>query len=220
MGIANQTVTPGRTSLLDAVNILLENIGEQPVNTLENQQIQDARFAERVLLEFHKEGQVKGWSWNSEHCYPFSKDSSTGEVSIPSNVVQFALDPYVYANRYVLRGQRLYDTTNRTYVMESTVTKIEADVIWLMPWDETPEAYNRWTTIRSARVFSARVLGTDASFRYTAADERDAQTVLERMEQQQEQPNILTGGRNYLPFPTYAPPSGLTTRRLSSGIRI
>jgi hypothetical protein len=219
MGLANELVTPGRTSLLDAVNVLLECVGEQPVNTLDLEQIMDARIAERTLLEFHKEGQVKGWSWNTEHCYPFTKDSN-GEIHIPANVVQFSIDPYLYANRYVLRGSRLYDTTNRSYVMETVVENVEADVIWLMSWSETPEAYNRWITIRSARVFVARVLGDDAQYKYTAADERDAQAVLERTEQQQEHPNFLTGGRGRLPFPTYAPGSGLATRRLSAGIRI
>ena len=58
MGLANEKVTPGRTTLLDGVNVLLECIGEQPVNTLDLTQIQDARIAERTLLEFHKEGQV------------------------------------------------------------------------------------------------------------------------------------------------------------------
>ncbi len=220
MGTANQTVTPGRTTLLDAVNILLENIGEQPVNTLDNEQIQDARIAERTLLEFHKEGQIKGWSWNTEYCYPFTKDATSGEVSIPTNVVRLSLDPFIYANRYVHRGQRLYDTEKRTYVLETTIKEVMADVIWLMAWNETPEAFNRWTTIRAARVFSARVLGSDSSFKYTANDEKDAQVVLERMEQEQQQANLLTGDRNYLPFPTYAPAAGLSTRRISAGIRL
>ena len=43
---------------------------------------------------------------------------------------------------------------------------------------------------------------------------------LERMEQRQEQPNLLTGGRDRLPFRTYEPASGLMTRRLSAGIRL
>ena len=64
MGLANQGVTPGRTKLLEAVNTLLENIGEMPVDTLDNQQVQDARVAERTILEFHREGQLRGWSWN------------------------------------------------------------------------------------------------------------------------------------------------------------
>ena len=161
MGLANQSVTPGKTGLLDAVNILLENIGEQPVNTLENQQITDARIAERTLLEFHKEGQIKGWSWNTERDFPFSKDSN-GEVKIPTNVLKLSLDPYLYAGRYQHRGTRLYDTEYRTYVLETTVTEVLCDVIFGMAWDECPEAFNRWITIRSARVFAQRVLGDSA----------------------------------------------------------
>ncbi len=70
MGTANQSLTPGRTSLLEAVNVLLENIGEAPVETLENEQVAEARIAERTLLEFHKEGQSRGWAWNSETRLP------------------------------------------------------------------------------------------------------------------------------------------------------
>ena len=59
-----QSATPGRTTLLEAVNTLLMNIGEMPVSSLEDQQIQDARMAQLTLLEFHKEAQTRGWSWN------------------------------------------------------------------------------------------------------------------------------------------------------------
>ena len=38
----------------------------------------------KTLLEFHKEGQIKGWSWNTEHCYPFSKNDN-GEIEIPTD---------------------------------------------------------------------------------------------------------------------------------------
>ena len=74
MGLANQGMTPGRTTLLEAVNTLLENIGEMPVDQLDNQQVHDARVAERTILEFHREGQLRGWSWNSEQGYPFILD--------------------------------------------------------------------------------------------------------------------------------------------------
>ena len=220
MGLANQTVTPGRTTLLDAVNVLLENIGEQPVNSLANQQIMDARIAERTLLEFHKEGQVKGWSWNTEFAYQFNKDSSTNKIKVPESVVRFSMDPYEYAGRFQLRGQFVYDRDNRTTILGTDIDHLHADVIFLLPWDEVPEAYNRWVTIRSARVFSNRVLGSDALYKYTVEDEQDAKATLERMEQQVEQANILTDGRNYYPFPTYQPAAGLATRRISSGLRL
>ena len=118
MGIKNQSVTQGRTTLLDAVNVLLANIGEQPINSLETEQIDESKQAERTILEFHKEGQTKGWSWNTEFQYPFQKDSITKEITVPENILQFALDPYLYAGRYQLRGQRIYDLQERRYIME------------------------------------------------------------------------------------------------------
>lgn len=211
MPISNQAVTPGRTTLLEAVNILLAVIGEQPVNTLETQQIVEASMAERTLLEFHKEGQVNGWSWNSEQAYEFAKDSNN-EIVVPTNVVSWATDAYEWAGRFQLRGQRVYDRLNRTYSLGSDVESLKADVVFLLSWDESPEAFNRWVTIRSARVFSGRVLGDSSSFKYTAMDEQAALTALQSVELDQLQANSLTGGPGLRPFPTYSPGLGLLGR--------
>ena len=211
MPISNQAVTPGRTTLLEAVNILLAVIGEQPVNTLETQQIVEASMAERTLLEFHKEGQVNGWSWNSEQAYEFAKDSNN-EIVVPTNVVRWATDAYEWAGRFQLRGQRVYDRENRTYSLGSDVESLKADVVFLLSWDESPEAFNRWVTIRSARVFSGRVLGDSSSFKYTAMDEQAALTALQSVELDQLQANSLTGGPGLRPFPTYSPGLGLLGR--------
>jgi hypothetical protein len=209
--ISNQAVTPGRTTLLEAVNTLLAVIGEQPVNTLETQQIVEASMAERTLLEFHKEGQVNGWSWNSEQAYEFTKDNNN-EIVVPTNVVRWAADAYEWAGRFQLRGQRVYDREKRTYSLGSDVTSLKADVVFLLSWDESPEAFNRWVTIRSARVFSGRVLGDSSSFRYTAVDEQAALTALQAVEMDQLQANSLTGGPGMRPFPTYSPGLGLLGR--------
>jgi hypothetical protein len=209
--ISNQAVTPGRTTLLEAVNTLLAVIGEQPVNTLETQQIVEASMAERTLLEFHKEGQVNGWSWNSEQAYEFAKDSNN-EIVVPTNVVSWATDAYEWAGRFQLRGQRVYDRENRTYSLGSDIASLKADVVFLLSWDESPEAFNRWVTIRSARVFSGRVLGDSSSFKYTAMDEQAALTALQSVELDQLQANSLTGGPGLRPFPTYSPGLGLLGR--------
>lgn len=212
MPVANQALTPGRTTLLEAVNTLLSVIGEQPVNTLETQQITEARWAESTLLEFHKEGQTRGWSWNSELAYEFPKDAS-GQITVPTNLVSFAPDAYEWAGRFQLRGQRVYDRQQRSYSIGSDVASpLKADVVWLLSWDDSPEAYNRWTTIRSARVFSGRVLGDSNSVRYTAMDEQQALIELQRVELDQAQANSLTGGPGLRPFPTFSPGLGLLGR--------
>lgn len=212
MPTANQALTPGRTTLLDAVNTLLSVIGEQPVNTLETQQITEARWAESTLLEFHKEGQTRGWSWNTELAYEFAKDVN-GQITVPTNLVSFAPDAYEWAGRFQLRGQRVYDRQQRSYTIGSDVASpLQADVVWLLSWDDSPEAYNRWTTIRSARVFSGRVLGDSNSIRYTAMDEQQALIELQRVELDQVQANSITGGPGLRPFPTFSPGLGLLGR--------
>tara|TARA_R100001463_G_scaffold20254_1_gene49436 strand:+ start:557 stop:1213 length:657 start_codon:yes stop_codon:yes gene_type:complete len=217
MGSAQQTTAQGRTTLLDAVNVCLENIGEQPVDSLDNLQIQDARVAERTLLEIHKEGQGKGWSWNREYAYPFDRDPFTKEIGVPENLLEFSVNRYQYNGRFQLRGKRVYDLLNRSFQYDDTIEELKADVIWLLPWDEVPEAFNRWVSIRAARIFSDRTLGSEALFKYTLTDERDAQAVLERIELEQEAPNMLTG--NYA-FPTYQPNQGLMGRRVAAGSSI
>jgi len=212
-----QAKAQGRTTLLDAVNVCLENIGEQPVDNLNNEQIQDARIAERTILEIHKEGQTKGWSWNTEYGYPFERDSKTKEIEVPESVVQFSVNRYSYNGRYQLRGTRVYDLLERSYTFDSTMDELKADVIFLLAWDEVPEAYNRWVTIRAARIFSDRTLGSEALFKYTSKDEADAQAELERVEMEQEQPNMLTGA---FAFPTYQPNTGLMNRRVANGYSI
>lgn len=211
MGIANQAVTPGRSTLLDAVNVCLQNIGEQPVNSLETQQVAEAALAERTLLELHKEGQTRGWSWNREAAVVFHKDAATGQILVPANVVSWAPDAYEWAGRFQLRGQRVYDLEKHSYQLPG-ITSLTADVTLLLAWDDSPEAYNRWTTIRAARVFSDRVLGSDTIFRFTAVDEQAALIELQRVEMEQAAPNSLTGGPGLRPFPTYSPGLGLLGR--------
>ena len=214
-----QSATPGRTTMLEAVNTLLLNIGEMPVDSLQNQQIQDARMAQLILLEFHKEGQTRGWSWNREYDYPFSRDTKTGEIDVSAQVLSWAVDPYKYDGRYQLRGTRVYDRKEQTFKIPDADSPIEADVTWLLSWDECPEAFNRYTTIRSARVFAARMLGSDSLVQYTAIDEQAAMTELMRVEMEQSHPNSLTGGPFSGPMPTYSANQGLR-RSMFGGSRI
>lgn len=217
MPAVNQTKAPGRTTLLDAVNICLENIGEMPVDSLNNQQVQDARMAERTILEFHKEGQTCGWSWNTEFNFPFKPDPSTKKIAVPPTCVEFRINPYQYNGRFQVRGNQVYDLLKHTYVIDSTeIPTLDADVIWLLSWDESPEAFNRWVTIRAARVYADRALGSDALFKYTMKDEQDAKAEIEKIEMAQSNPNILSGGLQA--FPTYLPGYGLANRRVSGGL--
>lgn len=206
----SQTTTPGRTSLLQAVNTMLSVIGEASINTLDGQQINEASTAEATLLEFHRDGQARGWYWNTEKDYPFPADG-TGGITVPANLIKWEPNIYQYDGRYQLRGQRVYDRESHTYTI--TETPILADVVWALAWDECPEVFNRWTLIRSARVFAGRVLGDESVVRLAGLDEVAARAELDRSELAHEKPNSLTGGPGMRPFPTFIPGPGLAGRQ-------
>jgi hypothetical protein len=211
MGSANQAVTPGRTSLLEAVNVMLQAIGELPINSLEEQQIPEASMAERTLLQTHREGQIRGWWWNRETERVFPVDSQQ-LVRLPDNVLRFAPNLLEGGGRWVLRGQRLFDSETKSYALPADITSITADVVVGLSWDDSPEAYNRWATMSAARVFAARTMTGDSTIQYLAAEERAALEALLSVEYEANQPNALTGGIG--PYPTYTAGLGLLGRRI------
>lgn len=193
---------PGRTSLLEAVNILLGTIGEQPINSLAppSQQISEAVIAEQVLLERHKEGQGRGWQWNTDHEYPLAKDQATGEVPIPGTAARVVINQGRRAD-LVVRGEKVWDRTRFTYQIDQP--RVLATVTWYLSWDESPEVYNRWATCSAARIFAARVLTDQEVVGMAGLDEQTAWAELQRQENLVGQPNLLHGA-GYT-FPTYDP---------------
>ena len=213
MGLANESATPGRTTLLEAVNTCLATIGEAPVNSLDGQQVGEASQAERTLLEYHKAGQIQGWSWNRETAVTFVRDSSTNEFLIPANVVQWAPSRLEWNGRFSARGGRVYDNQERSFSIPTDVGSIEADIVSLLPWSQCPEVYNRWATIRSARVFANRAVGSTTTYQLTQAEEDKAWADVLRIDTAQSQPNAITGDAA---FSTFRPWMGLGRRRATN----
>lgn len=208
MGSANQAITPGRSTLLEAVNTMLGCIGEQPVNTLDGEGITEAAIAERILLEAHREGQVKGWSWNLERGITYPRNGD-GEIVLPANVVKFVPDIYELGRRYVVRGRRVYDLDRHTFALD--VTELKVDVVALLSWDDSPEAYNRWVTIKAAKTFAGRMMGSDSLVQLAAMDEAAALNELLSVEYEVDRPNALSGAG--FPYRPNTPVTGMIGRR-------
>jgi hypothetical protein len=194
------TAAPGRTTILEAVNIMLGVIGEQPVSALAppSQQVTEAVIAQRILLERHKEGQGRGWTWNTERDFPFAKDLTTGEVPVPANAARAVISRGVLGH-LVVRGSRVYDTKRFTYQINEA--SVPAEVTWYLHWDDCPEIYNRWALCSAARVFAARVLTDQEVVALANLDEQAALSELQRHETLVSQPNVLHGMG--WPYPTF-----------------
>ncbi len=180
--------TPALTSRLDAVNTILTAVGEQPVSALDGTTA-DAANAETVLDELTREVQSEGWHFNTENDVPLAPDNS-GNINLPTNVAKIDLsindcsdvDP-------VQRGTRLYDRKARSYTFTRA---IKAQIVYLLPFEEMPEAARRYIAVRAARVFHDRFVGSDTIHRFTQEDEIRARLALFSANLDNEGPNFFT----------------------------
>jgi hypothetical protein len=216
MGIADQGVTPGRTSLIQAVNQMLEAIGEQTVASLEGDQNDEAAMAKRKLLEIHQAWQANGWAWNRS-VRRFYRDAQSGEIVVPANIAQFSPDILEYRRRYTLRGQRVFDTQEGTFSLEITV--IEAAIVESLSWDDAPQAYNYFATMKASSIFIGQVLG-DGQNRMALQEAQLAWEQLRAAEAVEDQPNVLTDGYGLGPFRTFHPALGVSRRSSGGGLRV
>jgi len=170
----------GLTSKLEAVNTILNAIGESPVNQLGGQGPADAVMAESVLDETTKEFQAEGWHFNSHYDWELSRDSNN-KIPLPSNTVR--VDSWTWKNSdvdIIQRGDYLYDKKNNTFVFTSDLSSV--NIIFMLDWIDLPETARRYATIKAARVFGDRTLGSAPHHNYTAQDEMRALATLREFE--------------------------------------
>jgi|TARA_R110001606_G_scaffold388303_2_gene553522 hypothetical protein len=154
------------TTRLEAVNVLLASIVEAPVNSLDENGLDEAAIASSVIDETSRAVQTHGWLWNTEYNYPLGRDN-TSEIQVPSNTLKI----HFKDSRYITRGKRVYDRNTFSYRHSSDLT---ADIIVGLDWEELPEVLRAYIMYRAGRVFQARQLGSQVLFAFTKEDENAA----------------------------------------------
>ena len=178
----------GKTTELEAVNICLGIMGEQPVSAI-GEGVSKSTIARDVIYEISREVQMKQLACNTE--YKFKLVLADDEIALPATAI--IVDPsYLSDNRYIERGGKLYDRIDNTY----TITKdVYVDITYFLAWSDLPEHVRRYITIRAARVFQKRYLSDESLHKYTAEDELQAKVEFERIELNTEDFSILDNMR-------------------------
>lgn len=171
------------TTKLDVVNALLSSIGEDPINAL-GVGLEDATVAENIVDEVTRKVFVLGWSWNTNENMPILRQTDN-TITVPSNFLSIDF----HNPAYVLRGNRIYDRQNNTYVFESDIS-VNSVVIGL-PWDEIPEVARQYILYCSGRIFQARQVGSPVLFQFTLKDEQEAWVALTGNEQETSNDSIF-----------------------------
>ena len=180
------------TTKLEAVNIMLSTIGENPVNSLTCGLV-DAELAETILGSVSKAVQSEGWNFNTEKKVSFSADTS-GNILLPANILRADATVEADALDLVQRGLKMYDKKNHTFVINQAVN---LDIIIELDFEILPEVARRYITLKSARIFQDRVVGSETLHQFNQEDEFFAYSQLKDFEADSEDISIFDNNSVY-----------------------
>jgi hypothetical protein len=176
------------TTELEAVNRMLINIGETPINTLENPGVVDAVRARQTLYDTSRTLQAQGWHWNRDRDFTLPTSLPDGEIMVPANALTVTLKS-TGCEDVVLRGRRLYDARRHTYSFDRGIV---ADVVTLLPFDELPEPARQYVTLSACRTFQENVVGSETLSGFDRRDEKLAWASLMNAEAEESNLNVLS----------------------------
>lgn len=175
---------------LEAVNIVLDAIGESPVSSLTSG-LPDAEAAESKLDEVRVEILSRGWHQNIEKNVTLKRDAnneillsniylrvdSTGGDK-DTNVVQ----------RYSNGKRKLFNISEREYTFDKDLV---VDLIIDIPFDELTVELQNYIAARAARKFQESSLGSASLDSFTVRGEAEAWAGLQDAEAENEDNNII-----------------------------
>lgn len=175
------------TTELEAINVCLTNIGESPVSTIVGDISVDAAMARDLLRQVTKQVQSSGFYWNTEIDYRLVPNTEKNLI-LPANVLKVDTVGRDQGKDLVARGRRLYDRRNHTYNFTEAVT---VELVVALSFDELPESARRYITVKSARIFQERVMGSGSISNFNREDENEAQAILMAENLEVEDNNML-----------------------------
>jgi hypothetical protein len=176
------------TSELDALNTMLDAIGASPVNALDDPSV-DVAKAKAILAQTSREVQSRGWHWNTDEKYSLPRTSG-GEYLVPPTVLRIDVSDDFPTWDVTPRSGKLWDKINRTFVFTADLT---FDITWVLDFAELPEAARNYITLRAARRFQERALGSRSISSFQRDDEQQAWVTLLADDADGADHNILTG---------------------------
>jgi hypothetical protein len=153
--------------MLNSVNILLQTIGELPIeDEADIDAILEARIARDVIIEAKQNVLSEGWDLNTDTDYPLYPDENN-YIVIPTNI----LDLSIPDTAIVVRDWQLFnkETSSRKFT-----TSVSATIRWNLDFNSLPYVFRNYITIMASRLFQGRLIGDKQAYAFTQNDEQQA----------------------------------------------
>jgi len=172
------------------------SVGESPVNTL-TVQSPEVVIAQSTLRQVCREVQAEGWKFNTETEYPITLDTND-QCIVPNNVLQIDINHFKHLNDYdVIRKDdngvtKLYDLIEHQFEFENTSEdKLYCDIIWMIDFENIPQVFKDYITIRASRIASNRMVNNPQAAELIANDEALARALVLEYDTNQGDYNIF-----------------------------
>lgn len=179
------------SSELDAVNTMLQSIGQAPVNTLEVSGIGDVARARKTLERTNRDVQSAGWSWNTDRNYNLQPDTQ-GYINLPIGALD--VDAEDVSSSVVVRrnpntnAMALWDGDNNTFVFSLAVP---VKVIWGIAFNDLPQSARTYIGALAARRFQGQIVSSPVLDRINQEEVDSAWLLLQRRERATRDTNVF-----------------------------
>lgn len=158
-------------TLLDAVNIVLANIGRGAVMSLESINLNsDAEDALKQVHNWNMQVQQAGWWFNTDQALLLDPDAE-GRIMLPQGTLKVDTVGESATLDLVQRGKLLYDKTNHTTVIGKSVY---VDLTVAIDFEELPQAVRFYVALKAARQFAQFKMADGATNQFTRDNESEA----------------------------------------------
>ena len=172
------------------------SVGESPVNTL-TVQSPEVAIAQKTLRQVCREVQAEGWMFNTENEYPITLNSDN-HCLIPTDVLQIDINHFKHFNDFdVVRRndngtEKLYDLIKHQFNFDNTSeNKLYVDIIWMRSFEEIPQVFRDYITIRASRIASNRMVNDPNASELIGTDENLARAIAVEYDTKQADYNIF-----------------------------
>ncbi len=131
------TETIGRTTELEAVNEVLNSIGQSAVATITGDIPVDAETALNMLYGSSRDLQEEGWQFNTETAVTISLDGDS-KLPIPTDALRVDGEDSI---NVVQRGGFLYDLDDNTFTFDEDM---DVTLVRHLEWDTLPQVVRRY----------------------------------------------------------------------------
>lgn len=165
MSMLDTMYTP--RTLLDAVNSILDSIGEESVDTLDQEANADVANAMRLLQITSAEVQAVKWAFNVDETFELVPEATTGKIAYLPHYLDITT---AGGTPYVNRGGFLWDRLAKT---DTFTGRLVVTMVEQVPFEELPLVFRQFITYKTAFRFNNKYYGEQGVTQSTVEAMRD-----------------------------------------------